>query len=250
MTGWEDLARELDRWPAAGASFWWRDDDAQAPSPALDRLLALGPQPLAIAVIPAGVQASLLSALNQRRIDVLQHGFSHRNHEPAGAKKAELGPARPAALALEELRQGEALLRGLFGPRFWPVLVPPWNRIANSVVARIEDAGFVGLSVYQPRQRHSPGPFQANTHVDILDWPAGGRFLGVEAVLGLIVSHLSARRRGDADPEEPTGLLTHHARMDEASFAFMAQLLQWLGQHPAVQWRAARDIFAVGSHRS
>jgi peptidoglycan/xylan/chitin deacetylase (PgdA/CDA1 family) len=249
MTGWEELARELDRWPAAGAGFWWRDDDAQAPSPALDRLLALGPQPLAIAVIPAGAQASLVSILDQPRIDVLQHGFSHKNYEPAGAKKAELGQARPAALVIEELRQGKALLRGLFGPRCLPVLVPPWNRIADSVVAGLEGAGFVGLSVYQPRQRHSPGPSRVNTHVDILDWPAGGSFLGVEAVLGLIVCHLSARRRGDADPEEPTGILTHHGRMDEPCFAFLAQLLQRLGQHPAVHWRAARDIFAGGSHR-
>lgn len=249
MTGWEDLAQELNRWPAAGASFWWRDDDAEAPSPALDRLLALGPRPLAIAVVPAGARQSLVPALNQPRIDVLQHGFSHKNHEPAGVKKAELGPARPAALVMEELRQGKALLRELFGPRFLPVLVPPWNRIADSVVARLEGAGFVGLSVYQPRRPQSPGPFRANTHVDILNWAAGGGFLGREAVLGLIVSHLSAKRRSEADPEEPTGLLTHHARMDEASFAFLAELLQRLGQHPAVQWRAARDIFAIGSHR-
>lgn len=38
---WDRLAAELDRWDAAGrrATFWWRDDDAVAPTPALDACL-------------------------------------------------------------------------------------------------------------------------------------------------------------------------------------------------------------------
>ncbi|MEK9660397.1 MAG: hypothetical protein VW644_01455, partial [Alphaproteobacteria bacterium] len=40
---WDALAAELDVWAAAGrtATLWWRDDDADAASPALERLLAL-----------------------------------------------------------------------------------------------------------------------------------------------------------------------------------------------------------------
>ena len=36
------LSRELARWRAAGrrARLWWRDDDARAPGPELERLLA------------------------------------------------------------------------------------------------------------------------------------------------------------------------------------------------------------------
>ena len=42
-SGWAVLEAELDLWQAAGrtASFWWRDDDAVAATPALSRLLAL-----------------------------------------------------------------------------------------------------------------------------------------------------------------------------------------------------------------
>ena len=48
---------ELARWRAEGLSLpiWWRDDDAIAPTPALERLLALAEQfeaPLHLAVIP------------------------------------------------------------------------------------------------------------------------------------------------------------------------------------------------------
>ncbi|MDA0702442.1 MAG: polysaccharide deacetylase, partial [Proteobacteria bacterium] len=41
MTDWHAFSQELDRWAADGrrATFWWRDDDARAPGPALDALL-------------------------------------------------------------------------------------------------------------------------------------------------------------------------------------------------------------------
>ncbi|HEX2116752.1 MAG TPA: hypothetical protein VHM01_20290, partial [Alphaproteobacteria bacterium] len=68
MSGWTALTEELDQWRAAGraATFWWRDDDATAPSGALDRLLALHQKyatPLAIAVIPARAQPGLAERL-------------------------------------------------------------------------------------------------------------------------------------------------------------------------------------------
>ena len=155
MTDWDKLKEELDRWPEGKATFWWRDDDATAPSPALSRLIALGLQPLAIAAIPARVESALAEALNETRIDVLQHGYGHVNHEADGAKKAELGAARPAEAVIEELSDGRRRMEALFGPRFLPVMVPPWNRIADAVVARLPEAGFRGLSTYRARPRDS-----------------------------------------------------------------------------------------------
>ena len=248
MTGWDALKEELDRWPDAKAAFWWRDDDATAPSPALARLIALGPQPLAIAAIPARVESALVGALNDKRIDVLQHGYGHVNHEADGGKKAELGAARPADAVIEELADGRRRMETFFGSRFLPVMVPPWNRIADAVAARLPEAGFCGLSTYRARPRAKAARLhRANTHIDILDWRHGGHFIGQSAAIALVITHLAARRDGEADAEEPTGLLTHHARMDEEAFAFTAGLLQRLASHPAVQWRAARDIFPAGS---
>ena len=51
------------------------------------------------------------------------------------------------------------------------------------------------------------------------------------------MTHLAQRRTGEADVEEPTGLLTHHLAMDDASFAFTAEFLKRTAAHPAVQWR-------------
>ena len=41
---WQKFAAELDRWAPGEATFWWRDDDAIAPTTALERLLALPPR--------------------------------------------------------------------------------------------------------------------------------------------------------------------------------------------------------------
>jgi len=69
------LYRELDEWNFAGvaASMWWRDDDAQAPSAALDRALELAQKyhaPLALAVIPHGLDDALAARLETAEVCV------------------------------------------------------------------------------------------------------------------------------------------------------------------------------------
>jgi hypothetical protein len=247
LTAWQKFFAELDRWPARKATFWWRDDDASAPSAALDRLLGLCEQPLALAVVPAKLRTSLAERLAGSRVDVLQHGFKHANHQPRGEKKAEFGNARALAVMQEELARGWQRLAAVFGQRALRVLVPPWNRIDERLVATLAGQGYGGLSTAQPRDGAATGLFQANSHVDIVDWARRPReFIGVEAALDLAIGHLAARRAGAVDAEEPTGLLTHHLVMDDAAFAFAGEFLARSAAHQAVQWRAARDIFPAG----
>ena len=96
MTSWRNLSAELDAWAAAGrsATLWWRDDDAVAPSPELDRLLTLARArdlPLALAVIPARASQDLADWLvaQPARATLVQHGYAHQNHARKGEKKAE-----------------------------------------------------------------------------------------------------------------------------------------------------------------
>ena len=186
-----------------------------------------------------------------RGVDVLQHGYAHRNHEPPGVKKAELGAARPPAAVREELRRGAQLLTAAFGSQALPVLVPPWNRIAEPLIDLLTDDGYRGLSTQGTRQpaaaSRQQGILQVNTHIDIVDWRGGRRFIGLEAAIDLALGHLSARREGRADADEPTGLLTHHLVLEAEAFDFTAAFLERTAEHPAVQWRSARDIFAPGT---
>lgn len=260
---WGDLDREFARWREADrpATLWWRDDDAVAATPALDRLLDIAERhglPVALAVIPAMAEPGLAERLadhaadgsgsSPRRIAVLQHGYAHRNHAPAGEKKAELGPHRPAGAVLAELARGRSRLNDLFAAgdvALPPVLVPPWNRIAGEVTRRLPEAGFAGLSTHAPRAAPlaAPGLAQVNTHADIIDWHGHRGFVGEGLALGRIVAHLAARRTGTVDADEPTGIMTHHLAHDDGCWDFMAQLAARTAKVAAAVWLDAPTIF-------
>ena len=178
MTAWDRLTAELDAWAAAGriAEFWWRDDDAVDATPALDRLFALRADldlPLALAVIPAKARPALAGALDgQTGIDILQHGYAHASHRPAGEKKAELGADRELWEIARELSDGRGRMLDLFGETWLDVMVPPWNRIDPPIVNLLPGLGFHGLSAFKARAAiGDPDRLTVvNTHVDIIDW--------------------------------------------------------------------------------
>ena len=247
---WSDLERELDAWAATGrtATFWWRDDDAIAATPALDRLLELGHGlPLALAVIPGSAEDSIARRLMAApNVAVLQHGWMHRNHAPAGERAAELGAHRPVDVVLEELGAGWHRLEALLGRLLLPILTPPWNRAADALIPRLRAAGYCGLSASGPRRRReaSPGLVQVNAHVDLVDWRAR-RFVGTAKAIRRAIEHLAARRVGSADPAEPTGILTHHLVMDAPSEGFLLRFLALTRTHPAARWIGAAEAFAA-----
>jgi hypothetical protein len=47
------------------------------------------------------------------------------------------------------------------------------------------------------------------------------------------------------DGAEPTGLLTHHLKHDDATDDFLGALLDRLCRHDAVRWLALGNAFAV-----
>jgi hypothetical protein len=247
---WDRLRAELDRWPAGGATLWWRDDDAGAATSAFDQLLRLAEAhgtPLALAVVPAWLDEAVAAAIDAgpAGLRVLQHGYAHRNHEPPApdggrGKPAELGAARPPDAALAELDAGWARLTALVPARLRPGLVPPWNRIAPAVRDRLPGAGYRVLSTFGPRATAlaAPGLRALNTHVDPIQWRADKRFGGTAWTVDQITRHLGARRTGDVDPSEPTGLLTHHRDFSPTAWACLDELLGRLRAHPAVGFPA------------
>jgi hypothetical protein len=126
------------------------------------------------------------------------------------------------------------------------VFVPPWNRIAAGVVAGLPAAGFCGLSTFRPRRSAEavPGLLQVNCHADPILWRDGRRFAGAAAILEALRAHLEARRRAEADPAEPTGLLTHHQAMLEPCWAFVKELLARLSSHPAARFPPIPGLFS------
>jgi hypothetical protein len=256
MSGWQVLDDELRAWHCRDVTLWWRDDDACAASPRLARLLAIARGhrvPVAIAAVPAAVDKSLVDALAASDVAaVIQHGYAHRNHAPAGERSAELGAHRPLDERLGELSAGTDALAKLFGRRFRPVLVPPWNRIAADLIVALPATPLCALSCFGSRSSAAPAPgvVQANTHVDPIAWRRGRAFIGVDETLARIVAHLRARREARVDADEPTGLLTHHLAFDDAMFEFVDALCARTLRHPHVRWLGVDEVFAVTSFRS
>ena len=249
--GWTELESEVARWRDAGrpVDFWLRDDDAVRPTGPLERLLALAKAfdvPPALAVIPAQAEGALFAML-PGRADVLQHGSDHSNRATPGEKKTEYPRGEPAGAALERLAEARRRLAQISGALLLDVLAPPWNRIPPPVVERLASCGIRGLSRYGARRSllAAPGVIEINTHVDIIDWKSGRRFVGAEPALLLATRHLAARREGRADAAEPTGWLTHHACHDEEAWTFLAELFERFGPRRGVRWKSARELFGT-----
>lgn len=242
------LARELEAWRQAGllATLWWRDDDAGASCPRLEALLGLARRlaaPVSLAAIPVQADERLAALLGQYPgASVLTHGFRHVNHAPPGEKKREFGAERPLDLMLAELGAARARLAAVL-PGALPVLVPPWNRIAEALPPRLAEAGYRALSAFGPRPS-APAIPTLNTHIDACDWRSGGRFIGEEALDEALARELSRRRAALAsegpdrafDACEPTGLLTHHARLDGEAFASLGRVIARVGESTAGRW--------------
>jgi hypothetical protein len=249
--GWPDLIDELDRWGEAErvATLWWRDDDAVAPTLALDHLLSINEAvPVALAVIPANATLELAAwarSFNPTRMVVLQHGWRHVSHS-GDLNKSEFPADRPAEQIVRELVAGRVRLIQLFGPSALPVLVPPWNRFDDGLLPLLSGCGFSAISRAKPRRTERPitGITEANVHLDLVAWREGRGFIGEKAALGGLIAHLEARRHGLVCSTEPTGILTHHLVREAATDAFLHRLFDITNAHRAVCWLDAAKVFS------
>jgi hypothetical protein len=244
MDVWAPLTDELDRWQQAGriARFWLRDDDAVEPTAELARLLELTERhriPVTLAVIPIDTGRILADFLESRpSLEVAIHGWSHRNHASPDEKKQELGSHRPPETVLAELKAGLEKLRALYGARFVPILVPPWNRIAVPLIPQLGRLGFQALSVFGAEK---PGPLPlVSTHVDLMDWHGtrGGRETPA------LVADIVKRLRRMAESGGGMGLLTHHLVHDATAWDFLDGLFAVSAGHPACRWVRSADMLA------
>jgi hypothetical protein len=253
--GWQALEDELDRWASEGrtACFWWRDDDAIAATPVLDRLIGLhhsSGAPLALAVIPAQAEPGLAERLtSEPRIAALQHGYAHHNHAGSSEKKSEFPNNRSLIERLADLRAGHDRLRGLVAPgQLQPVFVPPWNRLAPDCLPAMPDLGLTAVSTFGARGSYwaAPGLAALNTHIDPIDWHGHDNAATAERSLAVTCAHLRAMRAGQQDLQ-PLGLLTHHLRHDETIWAFAAAFLSRTASHAAVHWLDVGAALKIGA---
>ncbi len=245
MTAEADLDGEFAQWQELGLRprFWLRDDDATEPGPALDRLIALCEElglPLLLAVVPERAGSALAERLlNAPLVRPCVHGIAHRNNAREGERKIELGGSAAAADIVNGLVAGRAKLRDLFGERLSGFLVPPWNRIAPEVAARVRECGFDALSTWSWEPKGTALP-EINTHVDVMDWTLRqGR--DADWISGeLLRRMIESRQRGGA----PIGILSHHIDHDQRAWETLAGLLRHLAIERGFRFHHADDLAA------
>tara|TARA_R110002110_G_scaffold60713_14_gene170816 strand:- start:701 stop:1489 length:789 start_codon:yes stop_codon:yes gene_type:complete len=242
---------ELGRWrlQERQAILWWRDDDAVADSPALQQMLEISTRnkfPLTLAVIPHGLENSLLSATaGCPDLTVMQHGYRHLNHAEADQKKCELGDNRDPGEVLAELVAGRKILSDAFTDRFVTALAPPWNRIGSILARRLDEAGLTGLSLYGDKAVTASGSTAGrHTHLDIIDWKGSRDFTGHAVIDDLFAAALRRRREGKVDISAPIGLLTHHLVHDPAAWNFLDAFTAFARREPALICKSGTEVFA------
>lgn len=248
---WSRLDKELELWSGAGktAYFWWRDDDAVALTPELQQLDQLSQTmgvPIAIALIPQRLDESLIKFIKHKNyFKVLQHGYAHQSYAFEGQKKIEVGGDRSLESIRDDLWMGFKLLKKSLNPQFVPVLVPPWNRINTDIYPLLSPIGFRGISAMWARKNAFAAKqlYQVNTHLDPVNWRYGRGFIHENKAVGLIYEHLLAKRTGQKDAGEATGLLSHHLVQNDDVWLFCEKLMGHLKQHAAVTWLDAKQLW-------
>ncbi|WP_456388822.1 polysaccharide deacetylase family protein [Profundibacter sp.] len=243
LIDWSPVTREFAHWRAAGLTLpiWWRDDDAVAATPALEKLVAMSKAvgvPVHLAVIPDMADAGLAARVADAGCLIpVVHGWAHQNHAAANAKKAEFGAGRGDVSG--ELQSGMSRLQTLFGDRLKPMFVPPWNRISPDYYPALIGAGFSALSTYTPRKHPhaAAGLQQINTHLDPIAWRKGKTLIDPDELVSQLAKLLLDRRTGVADNDEPLGLLTHHLVHDADVWEFTRQVLTILQDGPVMIYR-------------
>jgi len=241
----EQLNSALKRREQAGAplQIFFRDDDVDEDEATLRRLLGLFQRqkiPVNLGVIPGLLTEAGGELLAQTfdnspdLVEMNQHGWRHINHEPEG-RKCEFGPSRTYADQLADIERGQERMTAVFGERWRPVFIPPWNRCSEDAYRAIDHLGFCALSAKQGASVVTGYRFQEiSITLDLYRWKNGPSLKPPEEIVHEIVDQSLKRQR--------IGVMTHHKVMDEGAFDFLDSLLGALAQSPIVRFHTFQSL--------
>lgn len=252
---WRRVAQELQHWHSAGqtASFWVRDDDASSLTDQFFRLDEFARRhdiTVGLAIIPNALEDGLAAWLGQGTTPFypMCHGFDHTNHARRGWP-TEFSSDRPVSVMTHELNRAHQRFSAAF--KVTPTFVPPYNRIASSMAARLPDLGFEVLSHTPPRRwlRFSRlsacmtlpfnglfrpvAPGTLDVHVEPIEWSTVS-VLSLDRVIEALVGELQLRRKGYIASHTPIGFLMHHLVHDADIWSLSDEIPTRLKSMPAV----------------
>lgn len=222
------LGPELSLWAKAGRApvIWWRDDDAKAPTQALDRMLTLAhlyQAPLTLAAIASPNLAQLVRRIEaEPGVEIAVHGFQHVNRQPDGQGFGEIVEDDSVEWVRGQL---SSTVMAFHRAGVVPTLfTPPWNNLTPQLLAALPGSSITAVSGFDQPAGVTDGVARLDAHMDVLRWKGGGRFRGTWKFLSRM-RRLLAERRLAGRWDEPIGLLTHHLDHDRATWLFLEKFL-------------------------
>ncbi|MGH9767109.1 MAG: hypothetical protein ACREAB_06700 [Blastocatellia bacterium] len=235
------LARRQDQ--TAPLRLFFRDDDVDEDEATLRRLLQFflrRETPINLGVIPGRLTAAGGELLAQSvsdapaLLELNQHGWRHLNHELVG-RKLEFGPGRTFAEQMSDIAQGQARMTEAFGPHWFPVFIPPWNRCVEDTYRALDQLGFRALSAKQGNSVVTGYRFrEISITLDLYRWQGGARMKPSEEIVGDLIAQLSR--------QQTIGVMLHHKVMDESAFSFLGFLLDALAAHSIVHFHTFQSL--------
>lgn len=146
------------------------------------------------------------------------HGYAHLDHQSEG-KKAEFGSARSHTSVKKELRDSFLLSQDLFGELFFPGFTPPWNRMDESLLHLLPEAGFRILSRDGGQKSLVSGIKDLNIQIDLHT----SKHPRAHTVQSLFDDSMAI-----AKTEGIVGIMIHHKHMEDFDFIFIDQFLKKL----------------------
>ena len=235
------LARPMRQ--AAPLRLFFRDDDVDEDEATLRRLLRLFLErntPINLGVIPGRLTAAGAELLAQSvgaapaMLELNQHGWLHLNHEREG-RKCEFGPSRTYAEQLADVAQGRERMTEAFGPDWFPVFVPPWNRCTEDTYRALDHLGFRALSAKQGDSVVTGYRFkEISITLDLYRWKGGACMKPSNEIVDDLIVQLSQ--------PQTIGVMLHHKVMDERAFFFLESLLDTLASHQIVRFQTFQNL--------
>lgn len=100
--------------------------------------------PVVYGVIPAKLQEDTALFLRRAKqeapnlLDIVQHGYTHRNYAAPGEHQYEFGPVRTYAQQFEDISQGMQIMRRWFGELVTPGFISPYHAYDANTIDAIE----------------------------------------------------------------------------------------------------------------
>ena len=216
---------------------WWRDDDIVEDTKELRRLLDFSEKynvPACRSVIPKHVSKEAINKIKSiDAISILQHGYAHTNYAKFGDPLNEFGTDRDLEIQIKEIRQGYIKLKDAFNDQFLPIFVPPWNHISSNTIKRLEEVGFIGISLIGKTIFNYNGLRNLSVQIDIHSWETKSensysvkvrKFSEIFCDLYRILTEKPTYLEKKID----IGILTHSQIMKDKDWKIFKMLIQFL----------------------